>query len=176
MNPTPHDLENKSTGILARSISASLCSWAHKTNKLESPSRLSLARLTNKTNPLESWPNTSCVPVGFVFYVMWCRIHRMGRGKSSSGFVLFVKRARQERDGDFSSFVYVLSCLGSLRWSAWKCKVRIAEGKLSCLVVFWWRLDIWFLEGASSLSKAVIAKWIAFLMLWQKKIAISVPC
>ena len=29
----------------------------------------------------------------------------MGRGKDSSGFVLFVKRARLGRDGDFSSFV-----------------------------------------------------------------------
>ena len=29
----------------------------------------------------------------------------MGRGKDSSGFVLFVKLARLGRDGDFSSFV-----------------------------------------------------------------------
>ena len=36
---------------------------------------------------------------------MLTRFHRTGRGRDSSGFVLFVKRARLRREGDISLFV-----------------------------------------------------------------------
>ena len=43
---------------------------------------------------------------------MLTRVHRTGRGQDSSGFVFFVKRARLEGDGDFSSFVLCAQLFG----------------------------------------------------------------